>query len=456
MLFARIISIFISALIVFPAFYLLRPFVKSRTLIVLGTAIIALNPVLVLSGADFMSEALFLPLGTLILALLVRMPDRPWFLVGSMALAGAAVAVRPDGVFFLPIALPAALCVFLYQYLAQKQTRRWFFRRLGIALLSLIAFAGIAAPALVQRAHAFGSPFDYGENSKYLVTGYAQVWSGTDTEPSLANYFTHTPPNEIARKFLIDGFGRVVANIILSDKEWTYGPVILPVLLPFVIVGSISLFTDEAAWVLLLTLAMWIPGLSLVYDVYRDPRHLWIFIPLTTIFAIAGIERVYDSLTPSTRGLFFRAIVVSSALCLAWTPLLAVAFQSRHSSSDAPPAWAVWAAAHLKGEIAITEGGDSLMQLLPDASIGGASMFSTYAPISGISVMRPGNLPSADFAWSYFHSQNVSYVVVGPGSDERPYLLHIGDPQYQNQFTPVYADFTSSPTVTIFKVAVTR
>jgi hypothetical protein len=111
----------------------------------------------------------------------------------------------------------------------------------------------------------------------------------------------------------------------------------------------------------------------------------------------------------------------------------------------------------LKGRIAIYEGGDFLMQLLPDASIGGATLHNTYAPVSGISVMRPGNLPGPESAWAYFRSREVSYVVVGTGPPEaRPYLLEIGNPKYRNYFEPVYADRTASPNVAIFKVAGTQ
>jgi hypothetical protein len=66
--------------------------VESRRFAALGTVLIALNPRLVLYGNYFLTESLYLPLGTLIFALLVRIPRRPWFLVGAMALAGAAVA----------------------------------------------------------------------------------------------------------------------------------------------------------------------------------------------------------------------------------------------------------------------------------------------------------------------------------------------------------------------------
>src|SRR5262249_33915607 len=79
--------------------------------------------------------------------------------------------------FFLPIALTGALWIYGYQYVIQKQSGRWVINKAGIVVVSLAVFTAAAMPALVQRAEAFGSPFDYGENSKRLVTDYSKVWS---------------------------------------------------------------------------------------------------------------------------------------------------------------------------------------------------------------------------------------------------------------------------------------
>ena len=133
-----------------------------------------------------------------------------------------------------------------------------------------------------------------------------------------------------------------------------------------------------------------------------------------------------------------------------------VVTEVRYSGHEAPPAWALWAAAHLKGRIAIADEEASLMQLLPDTSIAGASDLTIYAPVSGISVMRPGNLPGPESAWPYFRSRDVSYVIVGPDSDAPLYLLEIGDPRFRNQFEPVYTDATTSPPTVIFKVVGTK
>jgi hypothetical protein len=176
-------------------------------------------------------------------------------------------------------------------------------------------------------------------------------------------------------------------------------------------------------------------------------------IPVTSVVAIAGIECVYESLLSDVRRIFFTGITAGTTLFLFW-PVLTGAYNVRHSEHEAPPAWAQWAATNLKGKIAIYDGVAYLMQLLPDASIAGVGDFDLYAPISGISVMRPDNLPGPEAAWAYFGSRGVSYVVVEPdvGGGVRPYLLEIGDPRFRNQFEPVYTDQTTSPPTVIFKV----
>jgi hypothetical protein len=201
---------------------------------------------------------------------------------------------------------------------------------------------------------------------------------------------------------------------------------------------------------------IWISSFSLGYDLLGQPRYLWMLIPVTSVVAIAGIERVYESLSSDVRRTFFTGITAGTTLFLFW-PVLTGAYNVRHSEHEAPPAWAQWAAANLKGKIAIYDGVAYLMQLLPDASIAGVGDFDLYAPISGISVMRPGNLPGPESAWAYFESRGVSYVVVEPGvGGVRPYMLEIGDPRFRNRFEPVFTDATTSPPTVIFKVVVTK
>jgi hypothetical protein len=193
--------------------------------------------------------------------LLVRVPRPPWFLLGAMAFAGMAAVVRPDGILFLAIALLGALWIYGYQYAVQKQSGRWIMHKAGIIALSLTVFTATALPALVQRTQEFGSPFDYGAPNKYLVSDYSKTWSDTDPQPSLSKYFTDTSPREIARKFLVGGFGRIVANIVVSrwSGPWPMDrPIILPVLLPFFIIGAIYLLPNASAWILIAAMVIWI------------------------------------------------------------------------------------------------------------------------------------------------------------------------------------------------------
>jgi hypothetical protein len=181
----------------------------------------------------------------------------------------------------------------------------------GIMVLSLTVFTATALPPLVQRTQAFGSPFDYGSNSKYLVADSSKVWSDTDPQPSLLNYLADTPPREIARKFLMGGLAHIIAHIAVSGgHDWpVQGPVILPILLPFFVIGALCLLTNESAWILITAVMIWILSFSLVYDVISAPRYLWMLIPVTSVVAIAGIERMYESLSNDVRRIFLTGIV---------------------------------------------------------------------------------------------------------------------------------------------------
>ncbi|MDA9982098.1 glycosyltransferase family 39 protein, partial [Gammaproteobacteria bacterium] len=125
-------------------------------------------PLIFSAARSAMSEALFLlsVLGVVYFTARATARDKPdlRYLAVAAALTAVSYYVRPNGLFIF-----AALLITLVLH-------SWGSRKsLTLSLsVSILAFVLIVLPYLYARHAAFGSPFDYGPNSKYFVDHYEQ------------------------------------------------------------------------------------------------------------------------------------------------------------------------------------------------------------------------------------------------------------------------------------------
>ncbi len=435
---ARLLAIFASSLLLVPIYLFARVYVARRYAFI-AALFAACYPVILPSQISFTSEVLFLPLVALSLALLARGDRKPFFYVYTGAVAGIAYWVRPNGIFLLGILL-------LVTFVAGVASWRISRYHLRYAVLSTVAFFVVSSPSLYLRYEAFGSAFDYGMNSKYFVDVYNQVWSDTDPAPTFRAFIhSHSVP-ALFKRFVIDGVGKPLFALV-SGKSIDATGVIVPALVPLVLVGGwIALrrmYRDPTYATLIAPFVVWFIGLAPIYIVFPFSRHLWGLVPAVIVLAVIGLEQLMEHTSATTVHLTVAGIALTLVM-----PVVA----ARIVQQPAPdPAWASWIAANVRGTVAIVEGGDLIMQHVPDTRIGGREQMSFYAPVTGLAVLRPGNLPSVEAAIGYFTEKHINVVVVDQHARAtRPYLAHIDDPTYRDWFRLVYRDDTSEWTGSVY------
>ena len=85
--------------------------------------------------------------------------------------------------------------------------------------------------------------------------------------------------------------------------------------------------------------------------------------------------------------------------------------------------WAKWVAKHVKGKIAIVEGGDLIMMNLPDTSADLVGQYDLYATTSALSIVRPGCFNDFPEAMGWFKKISVTHLAIDNiYIAKRPYL----------------------------------
>jgi 4-amino-4-deoxy-L-arabinose transferase-like glycosyltransferase len=446
---ARVVSCLFGAAVIFPLYILAKELCekRARTLVLIMFAFLS---TLVLNAAEFLTEPLFSFFFLFSLYFSVRYikkksilslnqtpPSLPLSRGGtekptpafghpsgegniylSFLFAGLAYYVRPNGFFLLAILLSTYLIV------GWKNLRKMILP----SLIGIIIFFAVAAPFLIQRDLAFGSPFTYGENDKYWVEDYSQVWANNIPVPSLGDYLRGHDAKQIFDRFVFEGAVRVAFDL--------FRPKDLPLLAFFLLLGfGLNIFKKEF-WPLYISLAVFFAGLSLVYFVFNTSRHVFPLFPILLIFMAAGVYEVLKNhkYKELLLGLFIVCFIMLSATALykAATPATTM------------PTWAVWAAENVRGRIGVVEGGDFIIMNLPDATTAGVNQKDLYAPKSGLSVTRPGVFKDLPEAMKYFKKTGMTDIIYDDHVGGRAYLREMLRPEYQGWFKEIYSNASSS------------
>jgi hypothetical protein len=401
MLYARLISVVVGSASIFPL-----AAIGKRLLGKLGTLLLLVffcfSTELILSSYSVYAEPLFMLLLLLVVIFIIKSTEsRNWVLAASL-FGALAYAVRPNGLFILPIIL---ISFFLMRKQIPQSNSYYFLYIIAIFML-------VSAPFLYPRYACFGSPFFYGENSKYFVDSYEQVWSNNIPIPSLVDYLkTHSFADYI-EKFFVRGFLKSLAGF-MSVMPW--------VLLPFVAYGIFKYCRDALFISLTTILAVWLISVTPVYAVFSSARYFVPLIPIALIFGVKGIKRVLDKIYFGGTAL----LVITVALVV--SSLVRPVHQWRlYHIANEDYAWAKWAAENVRGKIAIVEGGDLIMMHLPDAVVGGVGQMDIYAPESGLSIVRPGYFIEIRKAMDWLREIGTTHIALDDiNIERRPYLKEL-------------------------------
>jgi|GEM_PF-6965731 len=423
---ARAVSVLLLAACAFPVAALARRIAGGRAA-VLAVLALATCPTLIWLGGIAYADPLFLLLATTSVAWAADSEGRLQPLLGAATLASLAWWTKANAVLLLPALLAYAVLV----------RRRAGLPLLPVAWVALV-FVAVSLPHLVLRAQAFGSPFSYGENSKFFVDEYAQVWQASVPVPSLGDYLSSHTPAQWLHKFIVRGALRVGYYFVLElGLLW----------MPLLVVGL-------WAWARrgrnapdlrlpVLVVASLLLGLVPAFDIFGDPRYMAHPLPFVFVIGAAGFTALAAA-SPRAP----RLLLALCVLLVAQVPVALLRDQLR-LRAEAPwqtprvrDEWARWTVRHLPPPVAILEGGELLELAWDEARESGElpadapPAYVTRRPVFGTDLAG---------ALADLQRGGVDHLLVDSRSLGRlPYLRELHDPR-RAEHVELVASFTSTP-----------
>ena len=376
-------------------------------------------PLIFSAARSAMSEALFLlsVLGVVYFTARATARDEPGlrYLAVAAALTAVSYYVRPNGLFVF-----AALLITLV--LHSPGSRKSL--TLSMSVTTMV-FMLIIVPYLYARYAAFGSPFDYGANSKYFVDHYEQVWAENVIAPSLWEYVSTHSWVDFYERFIRNGLFAVIHDS---------GSHLLPAAWPvFSLLGALVIFgyKKREAYLVPAILVVSFAGMSIIYAIFGTIRHLFYFLPLLLLCAGAGFF-IFDRYKINLETIAGTAVILAVAAGFPTVVWMGPAIRQLPQVKDH---WAVWAANNIEGRVAIVEGGD-LLKLSQHYERTGwrvARKFEQVAP--NISTWRPGIYQNLDEALIHFRTKGIQYLITDRVHiKRRPYLRDVSAPEWQDTF----------------------
>jgi hypothetical protein len=391
-----IITAVAGAAIVFPLAWLAYRLTASKTAVMTTLVMFACAfPLIIPSTLFIFTESLFTLLFLISLCLLYKAQERPLFAYAASAIGGLGYWVRPNGIVILPI--------LLISYLIMHKKIE-VFRLLKIIILMVGIFFAVSGPMLYGRHIQFGSAFDYGENSKYFVEQYTDVW-GAAPSVSLPQYITTHTSKDIFNRFFLTGLCLVLLYFAYN---------LLPGIF-FFFYGAVLTWRDPTWTPIWIAIGIWIASLTPIFHLYYITRHLFPIAPLGMLVSIAGLNTIITLLPNFKKTLFY--VFIGSQVAILCVSISVFLFTERRFTKDISRMtadsmiWAKWAATHVRGVLA-TGNGTNIMMLLPDTQVGGRGLQSLIAPISGLSITYPGKFKSLSEAMPILEMRGATHILL--------------------------------------------
>lgn len=426
MVYAQLLNASLGILALLPVYWLARQFLdKNYSLLAVGLTGVSFW--WAFSSFGFFAEPIFTIFLLLTLFFLTKSQTNGLrSILLASALASLAYWTKPQGILLLAVAV---LIIFFYH----KP------RFSAYALAAVAVFFIIAAPMLYQRYLYFGSPFYYGENSKYFVDTYEQLWGAAFPDVSFWEYLKTHSITDYLNRFLVYGLGSLIFSL-------------LAITLPYNLFAAWAVANNFKKYLpLILTTAVWLIALTPIYAVYFTPRHLFPLIPLIAILSSGGLSELNIK-----NKWVMNLVVIGTALALSIAGIIYPQYYFIKKRPYAMVKFSRWAAQNLRGKIAVGLGGDFIMSNLPDAIVGGRGLFNIKAPDTGIELVYPGYFENPVKLKQWLKKNNVNYLIL-----DRDYEPRIRNPLkiYRGKKLPagfqlIFSDFDSSSSwqVEVYKV----
>lgn len=314
---ARILSLSISTISIYPMYLLGRRFADEKYSLV-GAFLFAIEPHLNHNAGLGLAEPLFILAMILSTYFIINKDTKLSYL--SFFLAGIMWWIRFNGIVML-------LILSIILFLNFKRSPRTF----ATFLVCISIFFIVASPMLLQRYAQYGDPLYFSQSdviySGEFVTVVAE--NTKDVDYSALDYIDEHGLTQFILKFVVSGLYNLADQTVKMLFPY------LIVLLPIGIFFSFRAFDQNpkyvrANWVIILiTLASFVS----YFAVIQERRLIFHLIPFFVIFSIIPIQRLIEY-GLSTFSLTQRQKNYSLLLVLGVAFLLAVSFTLRYELPD--------------------------------------------------------------------------------------------------------------------------
>ena len=251
MQFQRILSIALSCLTIIPIYYLCRNFFSNKISLI-GAALFAFEPRIILNSILGITEPLFILLGISSLVIFLRYSKKGILL--AFVLASFTTIVRSEGIFlFITISI-----LFFLKFKLSKEIFKTY-------LPALIIFLLILAPISMYKTEVSGND-----------AMFDRVVGATNKVVSISN---DSKDNDI-----LNGIGLFIKYL---------GWIMIPIFLLFLPFGMIQLFrkrTKEMNFILIFLVSSSIPILYAYVVQAQDTRYFYFLYPIFCLISLFAID----------------------------------------------------------------------------------------------------------------------------------------------------------------------
>ena len=273
---ARILSIIVSTVTIYPMYLLARKFFNEKFSIA-AACLFAFQPHLNYNSVQGISEPLFILLSILSFYFILHEDNRVKYF--AFLTAGLMFWVRFNGIIVLII---ISILYFYNSSYSNKQISKF--------LLALFIFILVISPTLIQRYDQFGDPLYFSQSNTIFLENYVSVVA---ENTNMENY---TASDYIEDNGILSFFNKFILNGIFNIAQSIY-KILFPymiVLFPIGVFFSIRAFDQSKKF--LKSNWIWIfasLGIFLIYfSIVPEKRLLYFLIPNLILFSVIPIERL--------------------------------------------------------------------------------------------------------------------------------------------------------------------
>ena len=277
---ARLLSMIISSVSVFPMYLLARKFL-NQNISIITSCMLAFEPHLLYNSTHALSESIFILL-TILASNFILDKKHNWSNYISFMFVGLAVWMRFNGL----VTIIVLTIVFILTYKTDK-------KNLVKYSACLIIFLIVISPMLIQKNEQYGDPFYFSQTNQFFTGNYMDILSENtkNVNFSASDFINKYGLDEFTKKFVITG----IANIIKSITQISFPYLIL--FLPFGIILSfrhsgIQKSLIGSLWVMLLgSLSIFI----IYFSIMPDKRLIYHTFPFLIILSGLFIQKIIDN-----------------------------------------------------------------------------------------------------------------------------------------------------------------